>query len=275
MSILVTGASGMIGNELLNSLLKNGYEAIGIDKVQKDNVIKCDLGNIEEIDDVVKNNNIKKIIHLAAIAHTKKGEKIDNSLYYHVNVECSDNVFKIADKYNIDVLYISTVDVYGFTKKVVTSESDCHPISIYAKTKYSAEQLLKKYKFNYSIYRFSPVYTENTKRDIEKRIYLKSPNLAYQIGKNTLYEVLNISKAINEMILWCDREPTNDIKIIKDEDMLSTKNYIKQEKMNGKAKFVLRLPRWIAVLGYKILRITGKNKYTYLLSKAIYPLRSK
>lgn len=275
MSILVTGASGMIGNELLNSLLKNGYEAIGIDKVQKDNVIKCDLGNIEEIDDVVKNNNIKKIIHLAAIAHTKKGEKIDNSLYYHVNVECSDNVFKIADKYNIDVLYISTVDVYGFTKKVVTSESDCHPISIYAKTKYSAEQLLKKYRFNYSIYRFSPVYTENTKRDIEKRIYLKYPNLAYQIGKNTQYEVLNIDKAIKVMIEWCKSNPRNEIKIIKDDKLLNTVDYIKKEKNIGNAKHVIRLPRWLVVLGYTVFRITGKNKYTYLVNKAINPLRSK
>ena len=109
-------------------------------------------------------------------------------------------------------------------------DTECHPVTIYGKTKYKAEQLLKNSGAVYSIFRFSPVYTPEIKRDIQKRIYLKYPKWAYQIGKNTQYEVLNIDKAIDSMVNWCKFEPKNDIRIIKDDNLLNTTDYIAEEK---------------------------------------------
>ncbi len=280
MTILVTGSAGMIGSNLCQELLRKGYTVIGIDKKPISfegcyEHCEIDLGNTEDLDKLFHEKKIDRIIHLAALAHTIDGKKYPKKMYEYLNVECANNVFETANKNNVPVLFISTVDVFGFQKGIVSAGTKCCPVTIYGKTKYRAEQLLEESNCSYTIFRFSPVYTPEIKRDIQKRIYLKYPKWAYQIGKNTFYEVLNIDKAISEMIRWCSLKPNNDIRIIKDDELLETKEYISREKALGNAKHVVTLPRWLAIFAYAILRITGKNKYTFLVNKAVYPLRSE
>lgn len=279
MTILITGSAGMIGSHLCQGLLQKGHSVIGVDKklISFDGQyehFEIDLGNTDDLDKLFSEKKINKVIHLAALAHTMGGKKYPKKMYEYLNVECANNVFQIAAKHKVAVLFISTVDVFGFQKGVVSAETICKPVTIYGKTKYRAEELLKNSGANYDIFRFSPVHTPDQKRDIQKRIYLKYPKWAYQIGKNTQYEVLNINKAIQVMIDWCSKEPSNSISIIKDDDLLNTRDYIQEEKALGNAKHVISLPRWIAVFGYCVLRITGKNKLTFLINKAIHPLRS-
>ena len=279
MTILVTGSAGMIGSHLVDELLKRGFNVVGIDKKEisfNDNYnhFLIDLGDAESLKSLFKNETIDRVIHLAALAHTMGGKKYPKSMYQYLNVKCANNVFKTASENNVPVLFISTVDVFGFQKGVVDSGTFCKPVTIYGKTKFQAEQLLKDSGVDYDIYRFSPVHTPEQKRDIQKRIYLKYPKWAYQIGKNTQYEVLNINKAIQVMADWCLQEPSNSISIVKDDSLLNTRDYILEEKALGNAKHVVKVPRWIAVFGYYIFRITGKNKFTFLLNKAIHPLRS-
>ena len=279
MTILVTGSAGMIGSNLCQGLLQKGYNVIGIDKKPinfegRYEHFEIDLGNAADLEKLFNNKQIDRVIHLAALAHTMGGKKYPKKMYEYLNVECSNNVFQTASSHNVPVLFISTVDVFGFQKGVASAETVCKPVTIYGKTKYRAEELLKSSGTNYDIFRFSPVHTPNQKRDIQKRIYLKYPKWAYQIGKNTQYEVLNINKAIQVMIDWCSKEPINSISIIKDDTLLNTKDYILEEKALGNAKHVIRVPRWIAVFGYYVFRITGKNKFTFLINKAIHPLRS-
>ena len=280
MRILVTGSAGMIGSHLVLQLLKDGYEVIGVDKklAEYDGLyehFEIDLGDKSSLNRLFEEKKIDRVIHLAALAHATGGKNYPKKLYEHLNVECANNVFEIASKFNVPVLFISTVDVFGFQKGIVNSNTACKPVTIYGKTKYCAEQLLEQSGCSYTIFRFSPVYTKEIKRDIQKRIYLKYPNWAYQIGKNTEYEVLNIDKAVVEMVNWCKQDASNDLRVIKDSELLQTQKYINEEKNEGRAKHVLHFPRWIVLVGYGILRITGKNKYTFLINKAVHPMRSE
>ena len=78
------------------------------------------------------------------------------------------------------------------------------------------------------------------------------------------------------MVDWCAATPRGETRIIKDPERMNTADYIQAEKAAGRAKFVLWLPRWAVRLGYSALKlVTGENKYTYLLNKAVYPIRSK
>lgn len=78
------------------------------------------------------------------------------------------------------------------------------------------------------------------------------------------------------MVDWCSEKPKNTVRIIKDTKRMWTPDYIKAEKAKGRAKIVLRVPTWMMNCGYAVLRkITGENKYTYLLNKAVHPLRSE
>lgn len=280
MTILVTGSAGMIGSQLVKTLIDEGYDVVGVDKrtikfEKKYKHFAVDLGDVEAINDVFINERIDRVIHLAALAHTMGGKKFPNSMYEYLNVECAGNIFKIATKYRVPLLFISTVDVFGFQKGIVGPDTECRPVTIYGKTKYKAEQLLMNSDALFNIFRLSPVYTPDIKRDIQKRIYLKYPKWAYQIGKNTQYEVLSIDKAVRMMVDWCKSDTDNSIRIIKDDNFLNTTDYIAEEKAQGRAGRVIRIPRWLAYFGYGIARISGKNKYTFLLNKAINPLRSK
>ena len=273
MTILVTGAKGMIGSQLVKGLLDAGYEVIGVDRVTGDGIIQCDLADKEKLREVSKNAN--RFIHLAALAHTEGEPDLSWEKYKAVNVDCAKNVFDVAG--NRPVLFISTIDVYGFYdgKKPVNGESPIKPVSYYGKSKALAEDECKKLP-HYTIFRFSPVYTDTIKRDIQKRYYLKYPNIAYQVGKGTAYEVLNINRAIDEMVSWCTQETHNDIRIIKDKKNLWTPDYIKAEKAEGRAKVCLHFPQWAVNCGYGVLRgILGENEKTYLLNKAVHPLKTE
>lgn len=277
--ILVTGANGMIGSHLTKALLDKGYEVIGLDRTEQRlncqgyTHLQADLSDKTGLKEIYQQYTITHTIHLAALAHERKGEELSEAAYRQANVINAENVFGIAKGTNI--LFVSTVDVYGFVKDTVNGETEVHPVSIYGKTKAEAEAILKKQGGKYNIYRFSPVYTAQIKRDIQKRYYLKYPDWAYIIGKGSEYEVLNIEKAVQAMVDWIATEPDGKIRVIKDEHRLETTAVIEQERKKGRAKHVLHFPRWMVAAGYGVLMITGKNKYTYLLNKVVHPLRSE
>lgn len=279
MRILVTGAAGMIGSNLIEELITVGHTVIGIDKREGKQLngligVVADIGDAEELKRIISENQVERIIHLAALAHAAGEDNLSYDRYYQVNVECAKNIFNAAE--DRPVLFISTVDVFGFTRDVVSAETPLYPVTFYGKTKALAEEECRKICKKYTIYRLSPVYTPDIKRDIEKRYYLKSPNFAYVIGKGTEYEVLNIKEAVRQMAEWCEKDPTNGIEIIKDKKRMNTVECIEQEKKAGRAKYVLHFPRWIVCAGFNVLKaVTGENKYTYLLNKAVNPLRSE
>jgi len=280
-TILITGSTGMIGSHTVNALLDTGYKVIGLDRrecsIDKANYIhyKVELSDLLKMKEIIYNNKIDRVIHLAALAHTAGVKDLSYKAYYNANVICSKNIFNIANECGIPVLFISTVDVYGFTKGVVNAYSPLNPVTEYGKTKELAEKACEDICRQYTIFRFSPVYTHEVKRDIQKRYYFKYPNWAYIVGKGTEYEILNIENAVSEMVSWCNAEVKNDIRIIKDSERMNTAQYIKLEKENGRAKHTLHFPRWLVKFGYMVTRITGKNKYTYLLNKVVNPLRTE
>ena len=263
MKILVTGARGMIGSQLVKGLLDSGYSVVGIDRSGEDiqdgdlRLYKAELEDKERLKSIAEENGVDRIIHLAALAHTEGEPDLSWEKYRRVNVDCAENVFDIAGER--PVLFISTIDVYGFFdgKESINSDSPTDPVSNYGRSKALAEEKCKKLPC-YTIFRLSPVYTDDIKRDIQKRYYLKYPKIAYRIGKGSYYEILNIRKAVQAMVDWCEEEPKNDIRIIKDEKPMWTPDYIKAERAAGRAKVVLRFPRWMILAGYKTLKgITG------------------
>ena len=278
MNVLVTGTKGMIGSQLVKGLIDAGHTVIGIDRTadgcggDKYQHYECDLADRDKLKKIVNSCNPDRIIHLAALAHTKDETDLSWERYKLANVDCSKNVFCVAGEK--PVLYISTIDVYGFYdgKKPLNSSSEIHPVSNYGISKALAEKECRKLPA-YSIFRLSPVYTDDVKRDIQKRYYLKYPSVAYQIGKGSQYEILNIKKAVKAMIDWCEEKIANDIRIIKDDKPMWTPEVIEKEKKAGRARIVLKFPRWMVNIGYVVLKtIFGENEKIYLLNKAVHPL---
>ncbi len=281
MNILVTGSAGMIGSYVVKGLIDKGHMVIGVDRV-KPNVeyhglipVVLDLSSKDDVMRVFRENEIDRCIHLAALAHTAGMKNLTWEVYKNINVECAENVFEACAKNNIPVLFISTVDAIGMVKGLITPETELNPISNYGKSKAMAEGRLKEICSVWNIYRFSPVYTPDLKRDIEKRYYLKYPNWAYKIGKGGKFEVLNVSGAVDAMVNWVDNNVDNTIHVIKDTELLDINDLIETEKSSGRAKHVLHFPRWMVVCGYYVVKLVfGKSNKTYLVFKALWPFRT-
>lgn len=281
MNILVTGSAGMIGGYVVKGLVEKGHTVIGVDRIKPKaeyqglNPIVLDLSSKDDVMRVFAENKIDRCIHLAALAHTAGMKNLTWETYRKINVECAENVFEACSKHIVPVLFISTVDAIGMVKGVITPETELNPISNYGKSKAMAEGRLKEICKVWNIYRFSPVYTPEIKRDIEKRYYLKYPNWAYKIGEGGQFEVLNVTGAVSAMVDWVDKDVDNTIHVIKDPELLDVNDLIANEKAEGRAKHVLRIPRWMAVCGYYVVRLVfGKSNKTYLVFKALWPFRT-
>lgn len=285
MNILVTGSAGMIGGYVVKGLIEKGHTVVGVDRRINDNVndndngfkqIVLDLASKEDVMRMFEENKIDRAIHLAALAHTAGMKNLTWDVYKKINVDCAENVFEACAKHNVPVLFISTVDAIGMVKGVITPNTELNPISNYGKSKAMAEARLKEICKVWNIYRFSPVYTPEIKRDIEKRYYLKYPNWAYKIGKGGQFEVLNVIGAVDAMVNWVDKKVDNTIHVIKDPELLDINELIKKEQAEGRAKHVIWFPRWMIVCGYYVIRLfLGKSNATYLVFKALWPFRTK
>ena len=309
MNILVTGSAGMIGGYVVRGLLEKGHGVLGVDLRVNPNLndndnhleqVVLDLGDKEAVERVFEEHQIDRCIHLAALAHTKGVADTSWEAFKRVNVDCAVNLFEACAKHDVPVLFISTVDAIGMVKGLITPETELNPISNYGKSKAMAEGRLKEIcsqwnncanegnsqarldtaecsqlSFGYNIYRFSPVYTEDVKRDIQKRYYLKYPDWAYLIGGGQQFEVLNGKGAVAAMVNWVGKDVDNTIHIIKDEVLLDSAKVIAEEKAEGRAKHVLRIPRWMVVCGYYCIKLVfGKSNKTYLVFKALWPFRT-
>ena len=282
MNILVTGSAGMIGGYVVKGLLDKGHKVIGVDRIAKDikleglTQIILDLSSKEAIMQFFDDKKIDRVIHLAALAHTKGVADTSWEAFKKVNVDCAETIFEASAKHNVPVLFISTVDAIGMVKGLITPETELNPISNYGKSKAMAEGRLKEICSSWNIFRFSPVYTEDVKRDIQKRYYLKYPDWAYLIGGGQQFEVLSVRKAVASMVDWVDKKVDNTIHIIKDDELLDSAKVIAEEKAEGRAKHVLSIPRWMVVCGYYVVRLVfGKCNKTYLVFKALWPFRTE
>lgn len=281
MNILVTGSAGMIGSYVVNGLIDKGHSVVGVDRVKPKQELDglkpvvLDLASKDDVMRVFTENKIDRCIHLAALAHTKGVKDTSFEAFKKVNVDMAENVFEACANYNVPVLFISTVDAIGMVKGLITPKTGLNPISNYGKSKAMAEGRLKEICKAWNIYRFSPVYTEDVKRDIQKRYYLKYSDWAYLIGGGQQFEVLNVRKAVASMVDWVDKNVDNTIHIIKDEELLDSAKVIAKEKAEGRAKHVLRLPRWMVVGGYYCIKLVfGNSNKTYLVFKALWPFRT-
>ena len=272
----------MIGGYVVKGLIEKGHSVLGVDIMTSpwsdpwffQTVL--DLSSKEGINQLFEGKKIDRCIHLAALAHTKGVADTSWKAFKHINVDCAVNLFEVCAAHNVPVLFISTVDAIGMVKGTITPETKLNPISNYGRSKALAEGRLKDICRVWNIYRFSPVYTEDVKRDIEKRYYLSYPNWAYLIGGGQQFEVLDVKGAVAAMVNWVDKKVDNTIHIIKDEELLDSAKVIAEEQADGRAKHVLRLPRWLSECGYYVIRLVfGKSNKTYLVFKALWPFRTQ
>jgi UDP-glucose 4-epimerase len=142
---LVTGGAGFIGAQLTSQLIALGHQVIIVDDLSNGTVIhpqatfiKKDITQLHNIHHLF--SNIHGCFHLAAIPMVNMNFK-QWFAFHKINLDGSLNVFKSAvDAGNIPIVYASSCGVYGDSKRIPLTESQCiKPLSSYGCDKLSTE----------------------------------------------------------------------------------------------------------------------------------------
>lgn len=142
--IAVIGGSGFIGTYLIESLVKSGFDVVNLDKQETCNVldvqhIKVDIRDKQQLTELLP-NDVDAVVLLAA---EHRDDVSPVGLYYDVNVSGTKNVLEVLQEKNIkQVLFTSSVAVYGLNKINPNESHSIDPFNHYGKSKWQAEKIL-------------------------------------------------------------------------------------------------------------------------------------
>tara|TARA_B100000524_G_C23634855_1_gene364578 strand:- start:95 stop:1141 length:1047 start_codon:yes stop_codon:yes gene_type:complete len=236
--ILVTGAAGFIGAALVERLLKDGKNVMGIDNLnsyysvnlKKDrlkrisetahneklnwNFIEKDISD-PSIIKIFEKNEFKVVINLAAQAGVRYSIENPNA-YIRSNLVGFSNVLEACRKFRIsNFIYASSSSVYGDNNLLPYSEKHNvdHPISLYAATKKSNELLAHSYSHLFNIpstgLRFFTVYGPWGRPDMAPMIFAKAILNGERIkvfnNGNNLRDFTFIQDVVDSIVKCCEK----------------------------------------------------------------------
>ena len=143
MKVLVTGAKGQLGTDLMNELEKRGIESIGVD------VQEMDITDKEACMRVISESKADAVIHCAAYTAVDAAE--DNvDLCRKINGEGTRNVALACQATGAKLMYISTDYVFdGQGTRPWEPDDSRSPLNVYGQTKYegelAVEELVEKF----------------------------------------------------------------------------------------------------------------------------------
>lgn len=197
MRVLVTGAKGQLGFDVIKSLKYNNITHLGIDKDELDITVESDVTKF------VKEYQPTIIIHCAAYTAVDKAEE-DKELCHKINVLGTEYLAKSAKEVNSKFVYISTDYVFdGNGVRFLTINDQPNPVNHYGETKYQGELVVRSLLNEFYIIRISWVFGINGNNFVKTMLKLSEIReeinvVSDQIGSPTY--TYDLSKAIVELI---------------------------------------------------------------------------
>lgn len=201
--VAVTGCSGFIGSNLVDHLLNEGYEVIGIDNLSSGKMqflksatsnsrfkfYEIDILNYPRLEDIF--DSCETVFHFSANADVKGGPA-NPTIDFEKNTLVTQIVLEAMRKVNIKkIVFSSTGSIYGEALVVPTPEDAPFPIqtSLYGASKLACEAMISAYcesfGFQAWIFRFvsilGPRYTHGHVFDFYKQI-LVNPSALKVLG---------------------------------------------------------------------------------------------
>lgn len=159
--ILITGAFGQIGSELVPALQKkhgnNAVVVLDIKTNSKTNseyegdAIAGDVTDLSLLRETIQKYNIGAIYHLASLL-SATGEQ-DPELAWKVNMNGLRNILELAREFKLKVFWPSSIAVFGTStpKKNTPQQTILEPTTMYGITKVAGELLCQYYFRKYGV----------------------------------------------------------------------------------------------------------------------------
>ena len=173
MKIVVTGAEGQLGSQIINILQKGCSEIGKINKAYNDaevygiDINDLDITDIAQVKKYVNNIKPDFIINPAAYTNVDACEaNCDDA--FKVNSIGARNMAIAAEEVDAKLLHISTDYVFRGEGNEAYKEYDIpHPASVYGKTKLLGEEYIKQFCSRYFIVRTAWLYGYNGKNFVK------------------------------------------------------------------------------------------------------------
>jgi dTDP-glucose 4,6-dehydratase len=123
MKILVTGGLGVVGRPLVKELRKRGCDVwvMDISHHHDAQYIRCDVGEIRQLQEAFKTIDFDYVYHLAAEFGRHNGEDFYETMWKS-NVIGTKNVIKLQEQKKFRMIFTSSSEIYGDYQGVMTED---------------------------------------------------------------------------------------------------------------------------------------------------------
>lgn len=180
MSILITGASGQLGQELSHLLTERNIPFTGMDSEQ------LDITDSQVVQAYFDQERPSFVFHCAAYTAVDAAEEEGKDLNWQVNVEGTRTIAEASERVGATLVYISTDYVFdGTSLEEYSEEAPVNPQNEYGRAKAAGEQLIQEVCSSYYIVRTSWVFG--------------------QYGQNFVYTMLKLAETRDQITVVGDQ----------------------------------------------------------------------
>lgn len=201
MKVLITGANGQLGHDVVLELKRRGHTPVITDREE------MDITDRESVNEFMENVMPEAVIHCAAYTAVDKAEE-DVAACRLINADGTRNIAEACARINSKLMYISTDYIFDGEGERPWEPDDkvTVPLNVYGQTKYEGEIAVRENVERFFIVRIAWVFGINGSNFIKTMLRLGRQNGAVkvvndQIGSPTYTEDL--------AVLLCDMIETD------------------------------------------------------------------
>lgn len=207
MKILVTGASGFVGERVLRAISEKGWSVVGTSRTGAGSLVAANITNLETADELRGNFPFDGVIHCAGVAH-RLGTVADEE-YERVNVRGTRNVAMLAAEAGTKhFIHLSSVRVYGKHGLKITENDKTNPKDSYSQSKlaseYQAAEIAARSGMALTIIRPAPVIGEGCKGNFHRLMRAVDRGWFINVGDGTAQKSIvyvgDVAKACTALI---------------------------------------------------------------------------
>jgi len=229
--LLVTGATGFVGQHLTPALAARGHRVIAVARRSMafgPTVSQVLLQDVTSVDWMPLLQGVDVVIHLAAIAH--RGDDVTEAMYDKINRQVTASLARAVARAGARLIFLSSVAAQSPSSSdlPLSEKSLCIPAGGYGRSKLNAEIDIAASGGKYVILRPPLIYGEGVKGNMRRLIQLARLPVPFPFGgvtnKRSLLAVENLTSAIglliqrddirNELFLIADATPVSLPEII-------------------------------------------------------------